>query len=374
MLASNFNRFAGPNNKLLDLCNYLFSKLNVDLVLMTHNTEIERSFSKYIKFPILKVLLGSSPTPVTRLTFAPLNAMIIRRIRRYLALSTSRIFVNTSIDTLFEAYWATQTKLITGHNVLLNNQESPLFNIMDHIAAKYIIKRIIANTQFQKRQYIKIGIKEEEIQVIPTCIDMNRIETIINQSVTENFPEWAEIPVIFYGGRLTVEKGIKNLVFCYERLSQKIPATLMLMGDGPLKEWIIEKKKIIEQCNKNSKIIISEGWQPPEILLPHMKAADIVVLPSYREWCPVILLEAMSLKKAVIATRVGGIPETIKDRVNGILINPHSRKELETTLLELISDSNFRDYLGSNAFQTIRKKNDVSVVAPKFHRFLDENA
>jgi glycosyltransferase involved in cell wall biosynthesis len=103
-----------------------------------------------------------------------------------------------------------------------------------------------------------------------------------------------------------------------------------------------------------------------------MSQADIVVLPSYSEMCPVILLEAMTLKKAIVATNVGGIPEMIKDGFNGLLVEPRNEEELGGVLLKLITDSTLRYRLGSNALRFIRERYDVSVVAPKFLQFMEE--
>jgi hypothetical protein len=62
ILSSNFNRWAGPNNHLLDLCNFLYQNLKVDLLFITHDAPIERTFDESINFPLLKILQGSKPT------------------------------------------------------------------------------------------------------------------------------------------------------------------------------------------------------------------------------------------------------------------------------------------------------------------------
>lgn len=235
MLASNFNRFAGPNNHLLDLCNYLYGNLNVDLRLVTHKADFDADFLKRINFPILPVLVGSSSAPWTRLTSAPINTRVIKKMIQHQRVSWGKIFVNASIDTLFETYWAVNEKVTTGYNVIFNDPNSFFFRGLDRLASKFAIGRILAHTEFQKRIYLKTGIEAEKITVIPHCIDLNRIEKSANQLGSKTVTKTAERPIIFYGGRLSVEKGVKELFSCYEDISEQLPTTLVLVGDGPLR-------------------------------------------------------------------------------------------------------------------------------------------
>jgi glycosyltransferase involved in cell wall biosynthesis len=86
----------------------------------------------------------------------------------------------------------------------------------------------------------------------------------------------------------------------------------------------------------------------------YLQLFDIVAFPSlFSEGCPLSMLEAMAMQKAVIGSRAGAIPEIIRDRENGLLVNPGSAEEIATAIIELIEKPDLRKRLGENAAQTI---------------------
>ncbi len=371
ILASSFNRFAGPNNHLLDLCNYLYGKLNVDLRLVTHKASFDPDFLKWINFPLLPVLEGSSPTPWTRLTFAPMNTRIIKKMIQHWELSPTEIFVNASIDTLFETYWAVNEKVTTGYNVLFTRPNSLFFRSLDRLAGKFAIGRILAHTKFHKRLYLKTGIEKQKITVIPHCIDLKRIQDSANQLNAKMATKQGSNPTILYGGRLTFDKGIKNLFACYQTVCESMPSTLVIQGKGPLKQWLLQQKNVIERrCNKAK--IVFVPWESAETFLRQLANCTIFVLPSHSESFGIVILEAMSLKKPVITTRFRGPSEIITDGVNGLLVNPQDHREFTAAVLELLGSQKMRAEIGLKAFETVQRKYDVSKVAPQFIKFMEE--
>lgn len=351
---------------MLDLCNFLHRTLDDDLALLTHRTNFQREFSNWANFPILPILEGSPSIPRARLISAPINTKIIQKTIRSLGVSRKKIFVNASIDTLFETHWATGRKIATGYNVLSLDANSRFFAFLDRLAARTSIGKIVAHTNCQKRLYMKTGIKEDRIRIVPHCIDSSRIEAMSMQPTKKE----AKKPIIFYGGRLAIEKGVKELLDSYYQASKKVESTLVLLGKGPLEDWILNKKKALEKKNVGAKVVYM-GWQPSQIFLSKMREADLVVVPSYSELFGIVLLEAMSLRKPIIATRGGGITEIITDGLDGVLVNPHNVKELTEAILELLSNPKIGTSIGFNAYRTMKKKYDVSKVAPKFIDFME---
>jgi len=104
-----------------------------------------------------------------------------------------------------------------------------------------------------------------------------------------------------------------------------------------------------------------------------MCEADVVVSSSYVESFGIILLEAMSLKKPIVASCSGGVSEIITDHVDGILVNPRDAKGLAKAILELLDDSQMTTSIGFNAFETVKKRYDTSKVASKFIEFMENN-
>lgn len=365
-LASSFNTWAGPNNSLLDLCNYLNRASGIDLKLVTQAAPFDNDFRRWIGFPILPVLKGGLSDSKSRLVYAPLNERIIRKLLRSLKVPTDRIFVNASLDTLFEVVCATKKRIAIGYNVLGNDPGSAFFNLLDRFAAKSSVRGILAHTNYQKDLYMRKGIPEAKIRIIPHCVSVDRVMTMSSQSARTS-----ERPTIFYGGRLVAEKGVRELLTSYCEISRRIESDLILVGKGPLEELIMKKRRTMAENGERGKIECL-GWQPMTVFLSKMREADVVVVPSYDEPFGIILLEAMALKKPIIATLSGGVCEIVTNNDNAILVAPHKVEELTQAIAQLLSDSKMRNRIGSNAFRTVRQTYDACKVAPQFMAFMEE--
>jgi glycosyltransferase involved in cell wall biosynthesis len=93
--------------------------------------------------------------------------------------------------------------------------------------------------------------------------------------------------------------------------------------------------------------------------LARLQASDIFVLSSRDEVLPVSMLEAMAQGKAVIATNVGGVAETLEDGANGLLVEAGDRDRLAAALLSLARDASRRDALGREARATILRRHSM---------------
>ena len=116
-------------------------------------------------------------------------------------------------------------------------------------------------------------------------------------------------------GRLGERKGTYDLIKAIERVKIQIPdIKCYLAGDGDIDRC----KQIVEEKNLKSNIIIV-GWADFDKKLELLKKSSVLVLPSYNEGLPMAILEGMACGKAIISTKVGAIPEVVKEE-NGILI------------------------------------------------------
>ena len=96
------------------------------------------------------------------------------------------------------------------------------------------------------------------------------------------------------------------------------------------------------------------GRIPHAEIADYLQLFDILVFPSlFSEGCPLSMLEAMAMGKAVVGTRAGAIPEIVKHRENGMLVDSGSAAQIADTLRELAADADFRRQLGENAAKTV---------------------
>jgi len=145
-------------------------------------------------------------------------------------------------------------------------------------------------------------------------------------------------------GRLSPEKGFIYLLRAVELLSLEIShLKLILVGDGP------EKKNLVSEAQrlKISDKVVFAGTQ--KNLRPYFEMATIYCQPSLSEGIPLSILEAMASQKAIVATRVGGIPEVIQDGIDGILIDPRDPMALKRALQNLWQSPDIRSRLGKAA-------------------------
>jgi glycosyltransferase involved in cell wall biosynthesis len=103
----------------------------------------------------------------------------------------------------------------------------------------------------------------------------------------------------------------------------------------------------------------------------YMAAADIVAVPSVRfggyvDGLPNVALEAMAAAKPLIASRVGGLPELVRDGENGVLVAEKDSRALADAIVVLAGDASLRDRLGANGRDEIREARSWASVAERF--------
>lgn len=152
--------------------------------------------------------------------------------------------------------------------------------------------------------------------------------------VPQRAAEETTTPLIVCVGRLCTEKGQSLLVNAVGRLAAEGQSMrLLLVGDGPLRETIesrIKELKLAEQVEIT-------GWQSSERIRELLLQATAMVLPSFAEGLPIVLMEALALECPVITTNVAAIGELVTQGQNGWLLPPGEVESLTSALRELLA-------------------------------------
>ncbi|WP_375752409.1 glycosyltransferase family 4 protein [Vibrio sp. HN007] len=166
-----------------------------------------------------------------------------------------------------------------------------------------------------------------------------RIEVIVNGVEEDVSSEGITDEGYFlYLGRLSDVKGVHTLAKAHKLMTQ--PAELKIVGAGPLFDEIKENYP-------NAQLY---GFQSGEALINLIKGAKAVVVPSeWSENCSMSVLEALSYSKPVIGSRIGGIPEQIRDGVDGYLFEAANPADLAEKLDLMASTENASYEMGKNA-------------------------
>ncbi len=331
-IASNFSHFSGPNNPLLDLGNFLASDAEGSFALLTHDSPVRPDFERVVHFPVWRELLGGPSRAGFRTLTAPANTVRIHRV-----VSRARpehVIVFSSVDTAFEASWAMRRRILLGHNVLLNApvgrvlradggripaprlRDRVVFGGLDRIAAASVVDRILAHTEFHRREYMSLGIPADRITIIPHCIDARRIREAADTLTP--FKVDSEVFSLLFVGRLEPEKGISELLEAVVLASRETPVELRIVGTGSL----FRKVSSAVQAH-NAEHVPVINWYP-EMALPTLARmicdSQAVAIPSYEEPFGMVALEAMALGTPVIGVRRGGLAEVVRDREEGLMV------------------------------------------------------
>jgi glycosyltransferase involved in cell wall biosynthesis len=152
-----------------------------------------------------------------------------------------------------------------------------------------------------------------------------------NARIALDIPGDAE--AIVYVGRLDLAKGLGELVSAVSSLRDRRPRLrCYVVGDGPARQQLVEA---IAAQKATERIALMPSCSTEEVAT-WMAAADLITLPSYREGCPNVVIEALASGRPVVATRVGGIPELMDD-TSGRLVPARDADALATALDQVLA-------------------------------------
>lgn len=161
---------------------------------------------------------------------------------------------------------------------------------------------------------------------------------------TFSLPEQALICLAV--GRLVWAKGYEDLLEAFALAAGQDPALhCLIIGEGSLRPAL---EAMVRDRNLSGRVTLA-GYQPPEVVLPAMRASDVFVMSSRQEGTPIALLEAAARARPILATSCGGIPELVEHERHALLVPPGRPDLLAESLLRLARDPALRERLGEAA-------------------------
>lgn len=217
--------------------------------------------------------------------------------------------------------------------------------------AALICKKITTISQALRNEAMWLyNIPEWKIKVIPNGIEPEKFQmevdaTKVKKDYGVNPPE----PVVFYMGRLVYQKGPDLLLDAVPRILEKHPNTKFLFaGDGDMRQHL---ENVAGKHDNKVKFL---GYLPDMEFVRLLNAVDLVVIPSRNEPFGLVLLEAWSAKKGVVATEVGGLAENINNFVDGVkvYVSPDS---IAWGVNYCLNDPIFMKDMGKNGWKKLGK-------------------
>jgi len=164
-------------------------------------------------------------------------------------------------------------------------------------------------------------------------------------------------------GRLSEQKGQLLLIEAAKRLAAEgLSFELVLVGDGELRSPI---EALVAEYKLQDQVKIT-GWASTTEVREHLLNAKVMVLPSFAEGLPVVLMEALALRRPVISTYIAGIPELVENNICGWLITPGSIEALVIAMRSaLLTTQDKLEHMGQAGFERVALNHNVDLEAGK---------
>lgn len=167
-------------------------------------------------------------------------------------------------------------------------------------------------------------------------------------------------------GRFAEQKGFGLLIDAFiQALGQNPSIRLTLVGDGELRPQIAAKIA----AHGAAHAVHLPGWQDQAGVSAQMRAAHVLIAPSFAEGLPVVIMEAMAQARPVISTYIAGIPELVRPGTDGWLVPAGDRAALAGAILNAAAqDDATLARMGLSAHQRVRERHDIAVSAQRLAR------
>ncbi|MEO0092282.1 MAG: glycosyltransferase [candidate division WOR-3 bacterium] len=228
--------------------------------------------------------------------------------------------------------------IITGQRTEDNWRKS-FHSLLDRFTSRWVNLYISVFNKGKELLIKRDKIPEKKIVVIHNGIDLN---WAIGGKGNSLFPIVGMVAAFssFKAHEVLIESAIK--------IVEKLPKIkFILVGCGP------KQKKITELINKRG---LNSYFLLPGFVYdvrPILSILSVFVLVSYSEGLPVAVMEAMSFGLPVVASKVGGIPELIEDKVTGMLVEPNNPEKLASAIIELLENPEKASIMGKKAREKI---------------------
>jgi len=314
-----------------------------------------------------KVLRRIFNKPLPELLIAFLSGPISGEMNKAIDNSDADVIGASSIDYLFADYPVKRRKrknakpfVIYGALHLHNNKVLGIYKKRIEAADYYI-----ANTLYEKKVIVDMGIDEEKVKVIGAGSDIYQEAdfSVSDEQLRAKYNIAPDAIAITYIGRHEVLKGIPMLINAFQQLKATF-THIQLFVCGAAGGYTSHLQMLTAVDNRIQLFTNITDLQKTEIL----RITDLLVLPSKEESFGVVFLEAWSFSKPVIGANIGAIASLIEDGTDGLLFDADSEQSLAEKMTTLIKNEELRKQMGTAGNKKYRQHYTWDIVAEKFRQ------
>lgn len=297
----------------------------------------------------------TSDTPVSSIryikkTINNFDIIHIHEHRHSLAIATHRYAQKNKIPYVLQAHGSVLP-------FFQKEQLKDIFNKLWGFDILHDASRVFALTDVEKEQYLKMGILDKNIEIVPLGINLNEYNDLPEKGKFKSKYGISENDkLILFLGRIHEIKGLDLLIKSFNHINNDNVKLAIVGGDYGFKEELL---KLIEQFDLKDKVIfpgVLTGTDKIEALVD----CDIFIMPSRYESFATSGLEAMACKKPLVLTKNNHIGSWVKDNCG--LVCEFNENELSKCIETLLHDDNLSKNFGQTGRQLIENKYDWNKV------------
>src|SRR3989344_75346 len=207
-----------------------------------------------------------------------------------------------------------------------------------------MVDKVIAITPWEIEFLLSYGCDKDKIKIIPNGMSDIFYKKIKNNDFRRKIKISDKDKMVLFFGRLNITKGVDKLVEVAKEISKE-RKDIYFVFRGPDEGM----KNLVEKSSKEDRnIILIKETRDKEEIAKTYQAADVYVLPSYREGLPLTLFEAYASGLPVVASPVNGISYELKEGENGFLVNYGDVNNLKRKILEVLDNEKLAKKFSEN--------------------------
>ena len=265
---------------------------------------------------------------------------------------------------------------LTTHPFLKNT--GLLFNLIFRIQNIYIKKilndssLVCAANEYEKKIFLELN-KNSNVEIVRNGVNLKSLKSSLSfkskYKINSNY--------VLFVGRFSKSKGIETLIHAFDILKNKFSIKdLRLIIMGVDFGYQSEMFELINKLHLSNEITVIKN-PPREDVIAAYGESEFLILPSTWELSPLVPLESFAFKKPVISTNSHGIPFTVHDNKNGLLVEPENPTQLAEAISKLYNDSSLKVKLGLDGYNFVHDECNCVTMANNilkmYEKILEDN-
>ncbi len=226
----------------------------------------------------------------------------------------------------------------------------------------YGVHRYLTVSASVRDVLVRDGVRPERIRIVHSGVDPERFRGASDKSRSRLLREWGlpeGIPLVGCIGALVPYKGFAHFVEAAARVTRRRECAFVVVGEGELQAELNRQARELGISDRFR--LVGFRSDIGDIL----SALDVFVFPTLEEGLGTSILDALLLHRPTVASRVGGIPEVIRDGVNGLLVEPGDSGAIAEAIDRLLSNPEEAQKLASEGNRTVQGSFSVDAMVEK---------